>query len=68
LRPLEFIVLYAILKLGALLPIAPVLSPLTLPAIAAWGVKGTPMGTRDDVRISSASGANDASPRFAQTA
>jgi hypothetical protein len=40
----EFIVLYAILKRGALLPIAPVVCRLTMRAIAVW-FKDTPVGS-----------------------
>ncbi len=40
----EFIVLYAILKRGALLPIAPVVCRLTMRAIAVWS-KDTPVAS-----------------------
>src|SRR5882757_9219982 len=63
----EFIVLYAILKGGALLPIAPVVCRLTMRAIAVW-FKNTPVGSPRNVRISSARGAKNFSPRFGQVA
>ena len=54
--------LYAILKRGALLPIAPVVCRLTMRAIAVW-FKDTPVGSPRNERISSAGGAKNFSPR-----